>query len=174
MNHNELVDQKVSGQMAIILPKILNKIGFSAAEEVFNHFKNTSHPHAKYTFDQESNDRDMSLDNTNAFAKKLARKMAWLVANNEVLKELGDKVGTKIMYQDCSIFYKKAKFAVCGSHTGLAKGHTDNVYGFLTKEKAIEFANNYFKNNKCPVSIFDWKLGDSLFENEFNLISEIN
>lgn len=62
--------------------------GYAGAELVYKWFENnTNHPHALYTFEQESLNRDMSLDNTCVFAKYLANKMARLVATNEMITE---------------------------------------------------------------------------------------
>lgn len=91
MYHQEIVENKIVNQMQEIMPYIKNKTGYEAGEIVYEYFCNTKHPHPTYTFEQEALNRDMSLDTTNYFAKELARKMAYLVAENEMLVEYEKK-----------------------------------------------------------------------------------
>lgn len=86
MNHVEQVENISEPLQEKAISLIKDETGYEAGMVVYKFFaEKTNHPHAKYTFDQMAMERDMSEDNTVSFAKSVAEKLAWRVAENEVL-----------------------------------------------------------------------------------------
>lgn len=53
-----------------------------------------------------------------------------------------------------NINYYKAKYQVCGTHTGYNEGHQSNVYGFETLKEAKAFIKEIITKSEGGWSIF--------------------